>query len=164
MGYIHPVRRERGLVAIIAYKLIKATVWLVFAVVLAANAGRGLGGQLLLSLAEHLRHHAHAWSLALAGWLMRASSPRGLWTIVVALLADGSFSLLEGWALFRGFWWAPWMVVVATASFMPFEVIAVAHYPHPVRIAVLALNLAIVVYLARRVGRGFSPDRSLGSP
>src|SRR5258708_27673653 len=108
----------------------------------------GLGHR-LVGFADHLRHHSGAWSLELADLVVRASTRRGLWTITVALLADGVLTLFEGWALLHGHWWGPWLVVVSTGSLLPFEVAAFVQRPHPVRAAVFAVNLAIVVYLAR---------------
>jgi uncharacterized membrane protein (DUF2068 family) len=122
----------------------------------------GLGDR-IHGLAEHLQHHAHAWSLELARLLTRAASHRGLLTIVVALVADGIASLIEGWALLHGRWWGPWLVVVTTGSLLPFEIVALARHPHPVRFAVLCVNVVIVVYLARNaIGerRGSSSRRA----
>jgi uncharacterized membrane protein (DUF2068 family) len=103
----------------------------------------------LEGVAERLRHHAHAWSIYLAELIARAASLRGLWIITVALVADGISSLIEGWALYHGHWWGPWLVVVLTGGLMPFEVVALARHPTVVRAALLGLNLAIVWYLAR---------------
>lgn len=146
------MRRERGLVLIIAYKLVKGGLWLVFATVLVVLMHAGLGAR-LLGLADELRHHSRAWSLELADVVTRAASRRGLWTLVVALLADGSVSLLEGWALVHGHWWGPWLVVVATGSLLPFEVVSFVRRPRFVRAALFVVNAAIVWYLARKALR-----------
>ncbi len=146
------VRRERGLALIIAYKLGKGFLWLIFAVVLIAGMRMGLEDR-LLGLAAHLQHHARAWSLDLAKLVVRAASRRGLWTITVALLADGAFSLVEGWALVHGHWWGPWLVVVGTGSLLPLEIVALARHPHAVRALLLVLNALIVWYLARKALR-----------
>lgn len=144
---IAAVRRERGVAVIIAYKLVKGGLWLVFAVTIVVMMRLGLGDR-LLGLAAHLRHHAHAWSLRLADLVVKASSRRSLWTIVVALLADGTTTLFEAWALIHGAWWGPWLVVVATSSLLPFEVIALVHHPHLIRALVLLVNVVIATYLA----------------
>jgi uncharacterized membrane protein (DUF2068 family) len=146
------VQRERGLVLIIAYKLAKGGIWLVLAPVILVLMRMGLGDR-LVGFAEHLRHHSRAWSLELAEVVVRAASRRGLLTIVVALVADGAMSLLEGWALWHGHWWGPWLVVVATGSLLPFEVVAIVRKVHPIRVILLFVNLAIVVYLARKAQR-----------
>jgi len=146
------VQRERGLVLIIAYKLGKGALWLAFAATLGASMRLGVGDR-MLGFAAHLRHHSGAWSLELAELVVRAASRKGLWIITVALAADGALSLVEGWALVRGHWWGPWLVVVSTGSLLPFEVLALLRHPHAVRAAVLMGNLAIVAYLARKALR-----------
>lgn len=146
------VHRERGLVLIIAYKFVKGVLWLALATALALSTRLGLGAGLLV-LAEQVRHSAHAWSLDSAKLLVRAATPRGTWTIVVALLADGSASLLEGWALVHGHWWGPWLVVVTTSALVPFEIAALFHHPRAIRFLILAVNLVIVFYLVREARR-----------
>src|SRR5580658_2222510 len=126
-----PARREGGLVLIIGYKLVKGALWLAFAVVLLVLMRFGLDAR-VLGLADHLRHHAGAWSVELGKLVAHAASRRGLFVIVVALIADGAASLVEGWALVHGRWWGPWLVVVTTASLLPFEVLAFVKHPHVV--------------------------------
>jgi uncharacterized membrane protein (DUF2068 family) len=146
------VRRERALTLIIVYKVGKGLLWLVFAVGIVVSMHLGLGDR-LLGFADQLRHHAHAWSLELAELVVRAASRRGLWTITVALTADGAFSLVEGWALIHGHWWGPWLVVVGTGSLLPLEVMALVRHPYAGRAVLLILNGAIVWYLARKALR-----------
>jgi uncharacterized membrane protein (DUF2068 family) len=146
------MRRERGLTAIIAYKVTKGFLWLTLAPALAVAVHVGLGHR-LVGLAEQVRHGTHAWSLELARLLLRASTPRGLWTIVVALVVDGVASLVEGWALLRGRWWGPWLVVATTGLLVPFEGIALVRHPHVSRLLLVTVNVAIVVYLARNALR-----------
>jgi uncharacterized membrane protein (DUF2068 family) len=163
------MRRERGLVVIITYKLVKGALWLVFAVTILVTMRMGLADR-LSGVADHLRQHAHPWSLHLADLAVRASSRRALWTIAVALVADGSLTLLEGWALFHGHWWGPWLVVVATSLLLPIEVVSFVRHPRVVRALLLLVNLAIVGYLARkalrdvRVRRPERPDRESSGP
>jgi uncharacterized membrane protein (DUF2068 family) len=146
------VRRERGLVVIIVYKLVKGVLWLVLAATIVVMMQMGLGDH-LLGLARHLRLHAHPWSLALAGLVVKASSRRSLARIAFALVADGSLTLVEGWALLHGRWWGPWLVVVATAALLPIEVYALVRHPHVVRGLIFLVNVAIVAYLARKAVR-----------
>jgi uncharacterized membrane protein (DUF2068 family) len=144
------VQRERGLALIIAYKLGKGGLWFLIAAVLLVLMRLGLEDR-LLGVAEHLRLHARIWSLKLAELVVRAASPRGIETVIVALVADGAFSLVEGWALLRGHAWGKWLVVISTGAFLPFEAYAFARHRHFVRALLFVLNLAIVVYLARKV-------------
>ena len=55
--------------------------------------------------------------------------------------------IIEGIGLLRGAHWAEYLVIVATASLVPFEVMEVMHKPGIARIAILVINLAIVAYL-----------------
>jgi uncharacterized membrane protein (DUF2068 family) len=146
------VRRERGLVLIIVYKFAKAALWFGMAVAILVLMHAGIGDE-VLAWSERLRHHSGAWSVELANLLVRASTRRGLWTVVVALLADGALTLVEGWALWHDHWWGPWLVVVATASLMPFEIASLARSPHLSRAVVLVVNALIVWYLARKALR-----------
>lgn len=146
------MKRERGLVLIIAYKLIKGILWLVLAIVLLVMTRMGLSER-LGGVAEHLQHHSQAWAIELGELITRASTPRGIATLIVALLADGTLTLVEGWALIHGHWWGPWLVVVATGSLLPFEVVAFVRHPHVGRAIVFVVNVAIVVYLARKAMR-----------
>ncbi len=152
------MRRERGLSLIIAYKLGKGGLWLVFAATLAVMTRLGLGAS-LVDVAAHLRHHAGAWSVELADLVTRAASVHALWAVVLALVGDGALSLVEGWSLLHGRWWGPWLVVIASGSLLPFEVVALARHRHLVRLAVLVINAAIVVYLALQALRAHAARR-----
>lgn len=146
------MKRERGLVLIIAYKLIKGILWFIIAGVLLVMMRMGLSAR-LEGVADHLRHHSQAWAIELAQLLTRASTPRGIETLIVALFADGTLTLVEGWALIHGHWWGPWLVVAATGSLLPFEVVALARHPHVGRALILVVNVAIVAYLIRKALR-----------
>ncbi len=154
---VRAARRDRGVVLIIAYKAIKGTLWLVLATLIAALVRMHLADR-VVSLAEVLRVHARPWSIELAKLLLRASSRHALWTIVTALYADGTLTLIEGWALYHGRWWGPWLVVVATGTLLPFEVLALVRHPHAVRAMLLLVNAAIVLYLSRVASRHARTD------
>jgi uncharacterized membrane protein (DUF2068 family) len=146
------VRRERGLELIVAYKVVKGGLGLVAATVLLTCAVLGIHAP-FLGVASHLRHHTGAWSLELAKWVVRASTRRGLWVVAVALLGDGIFTLIEGWALVHGSWWGPWLVVVSTSAFVPFEIASLVRHIDAVRACVLIANGCIVAYLAGKALR-----------
>ena len=59
--------------------------------------------------------------------------------------------LTEGvglWLLKR---WAEWLTVIVTSSLVPIEIYEIYNHPTSVKWGVLALNLAIVVYLVYRI-------------
>jgi len=70
--------------------------------------------------------------------------------LAIASLAYGAVFLVEGVGLLRRRRWAEWLTVVVTASFIPFEIYELVRHPGAGKVAALALNLAIVVYLAVR--------------
>jgi uncharacterized membrane protein (DUF2068 family) len=147
--------RPTGVRLIIAYKWFKALLQLGVAVLLFVGASRGLADQ-LASLASELRAHAvHAWSAAASAALLRfVARPHDLVLVAAALAVDAIVSAIEGAVLFRGYSWGPWVVVGATGSTIPFEVVAMARHFSATRFALFAVNVAIVVYLVRRVMSG----------
>jgi uncharacterized membrane protein (DUF2068 family) len=138
---------------IVFYKILRGVVSIVLALVLGAMA---LGGEAdrLRSLAEMLREHVMGvWSVHLADLLVRAATPHRIEIAAVALAVDGSFVLFEGWALKKGFRWAPWLIVAASASFLPWEVYELYRHVRVGRALVLLVNVAIVLYLYQRERR-----------
>ncbi len=145
--------RPAGLRLIIAYKAVKAVAQLA-------------GTALLLALATR-RHEAgvHAflqwvaaelpagWSVRAAGLLAAAGRPHTLHLAALGLALDGTLTAVEGWSLWRGYGWGPWLVVVATGTPIPYELYEIARRVRPVRIAITAITVAVVVYLARRIRR-----------
>jgi uncharacterized membrane protein (DUF2068 family) len=145
-----------GLRLIVLYKLGKAGLELAGSAALLALLWAGLAEQLhahLLALRDHL---VSAWAVHLADVLTRALTADHLVWLDLALLLDALVSGLEGWALHRRFGWARWLVVLATGSLLPFEVVSLLHGVHLGRALTLAINLAVVAYLVRgaAVSRG----------
>ncbi len=138
-----------GLTLIITYKVAKAAAELLVSSVffLVGSAGSAKG---LAYAATEIRHHAtEAWSIALAERLVDASTARHVFVVAMALMADGMVTLIEGWALSRRYRWSRWLVVLTTASLLPFEIRAVIHHLTAGRAGLLAVNTMIVMYLLR---------------
>jgi uncharacterized membrane protein (DUF2068 family) len=139
-----------GLRLIVAYKIVKAIVELLVGAVLlfvdSARLAEGLG-----TLAEEIRRHVtEAWSIALAERLMHASAGHHVFVLVTALTIDGTVTLIEGWALHRRYRWSGWLVVAATALFLPFEGVMVIRHPSAGHVVLLLVNALIVLYLLER--------------
>jgi uncharacterized membrane protein (DUF2068 family) len=145
--------RELGLRIIIVFKLAKAGCELVLAAALAVVVAAGDEARAHDLGVALSRHVTGAWSLRLSALLARAAAPRAVELAIVALLLDGVLTLAEGWALYRGFVWAPWIVVLATGSLIPFELFELARRPRTGRLLILVANLAVVGYLAARATR-----------
>jgi uncharacterized membrane protein (DUF2068 family) len=142
--------RATGVRLIVAYKLTKATVFLVLGVAISALSMTGFVAK-AYALATTMRDHVvHQWAVKLAEFLMRWLTVTRVWWIVAALLGDAIVSVVEGVALSRGYRWGAWLVVAATSLLLPVEIIEMAYRTTLARVAIFAVNLAIVLYLLRR--------------
>lgn len=81
-------------------------------------------------------------------------SPQRFEIIGIGACIYATLFAVEGWGLWRGKRWAEYLTVFATASLIPFEVWELARHVTPLKIAAIAVNVAIVVYLWRVVRRG----------
>jgi uncharacterized membrane protein (DUF2068 family) len=150
-------RRETGLRLILGYKLGKAALWLLLAAALGLLVATGRV-EVFRELARGLRAHvAGRWSLLAGAALESVLSVRGLRLLEVGLVLDGLLSLVEGWALWRGHRWGPWLVVVATALPVPVEAWELVRHASPWRALLLTVNLAVVAYLLRWLRRHRAP-------
>lgn len=143
-----PTTRPRGVSVIIVYKLTKAVVQTLTAAILATFTWLGLAARLQDFARDVREEFTGAWSLTLAHAI--ASASNHLWLVAFALAFDGVLSSIEGWALYRGFAFAPWLVVVTTSALLPFEAVHLARAVRPTRVLLFAVNLGIVIYLGRR--------------
>lgn len=143
--------RAVGLQAIIAYKLFKAVaealigVLMIYLLLSGAEAGAATAAEMLLE------HSARAWALKAATLLIVTATTRHVEVAAAGAFVDAIFSALEGLALRAGKWWAPWLVVFATGALMPWELFEIVRKPTWIRVLLLLLNLAVVVYLVRGV-------------
>jgi len=143
--------REPALRLIIAYKLARAALALGAAAVLVGFVGTG-HGELLRQGVDDLRHHvASHWASVLAQNLVAAITPHRLWLAAAAFALDGLLVLFEGWALWRGYGWGAWIVVLSTAALLPVEAAGLWHHPRAGRLILLLGNLAVALYLVRRL-------------
>jgi uncharacterized membrane protein (DUF2068 family) len=77
---------------------------------------------------------------------------RHLQELAVATFAYAAVFVVEGIGLLLRKTWAEYLTLGVTISFLPFEVIEIAHQPSPPKWLTLVLNVAVVVYLvARRI-------------
>jgi len=70
--------------------------------------------------------------------------------VAAGLFAYATLFLLEGFGLILERVWAEYLTIIATSSFIPFEIYEVVKRVTPLRIAFLATNIAIVMYLIWR--------------
>jgi uncharacterized membrane protein (DUF2068 family) len=139
-----------GLRLIVGFKLLKAGLGLAFGAVLLGLVAAGFTDRFMTEALQFRHHVAEVWSVRLAQLLIQTATVRHLSVIGLAAMIDGVSSLVEGWALYRRFWWSGWLIVCTTSAAIPLEVIAVIRHPSGVRIALLFTNGLIVLYLIRR--------------
>ena len=148
-------RPARGLELIGAFKMFQGTILL----------GVALGAFGLLR---------PVWADQAQDWVERVSLSENNHTItalagsVLSLFENGSSHFLaigggallyatlffvEGVALWKGKRWAEYLVLVSTAIPLPFELRAVWHHASLLHVSILAINVGIIVYLAKQLAR-----------
>jgi uncharacterized membrane protein (DUF2068 family) len=143
--------RPFGVRLIAVYKAVKAVAEVVLAIALVALAASG-EVEAVRELAVRLRHDvASRWSLLAGRALGALASARGVHLVELGLVLDGAISALEGWSLWRGYRWGPWLVVAATALPLPLELVELARSHRASRLALAVANAAVVGYLVRRI-------------
>ena len=90
--------------------------------------------------------------------------PRAMLRFSLGALVYAALLLTEGIGLLMAQRWAEYVTIVITGSLVPLEFYEVARHPNVTRATVLAVNLAIVIYLVGRLRRekslrGASQDR-----
>jgi len=157
-------RRPAALEAIILYKLLKAVLeallgmLAVFLLARGAEAGAATLAEILLE------HFAGGWALEAATFIVKLGTSGHVKFVAAAAFGDAILSAVEGLALRGGRWWAPWLVVIATAALLPWELWELGRRPHWGRFVILAINLAVVAYLLRTVVREHRSVRVLTRP
>jgi uncharacterized membrane protein (DUF2068 family) len=115
--------------------------------------------------------HVHSWLATLpfvdhypewqsAARRLTSASRRRLEIVAAVAAAYAVLFAVEGVGLWLRKVWAEYLTIVATTSFVPFEIYEVARRFTPLRLGALVVNVAIVAYLvvrrvrAHRRGRG----------
>jgi uncharacterized membrane protein (DUF2068 family) len=152
-------RRDRALATIAVFKFAKVALLLAF----------GLGAMELLH--PGVSEHAQEWlgSMALnsdhemfqrlLAWLAGLTH-RKLQVLEVAAFLYAALYTVEGVGLWMGRRWAEYLTVIATSSFIPFEIYELARRLTWVRLVGLVINLVVVVYLVYRLKQ---PQKKSGS-
>jgi len=137
-----------GVRLIVLYKGTKAVAEVTLALVLFALAASGELST-LRELSVQLREHlASRWSLIVGRGLAALTSERGVHLLQLGLTLDGVLSAVEGWSLWRGHRWGRWLVVIATATPLPLELVEIVRSHRPSRAVLALVNVAVVAYLA----------------
>jgi uncharacterized membrane protein (DUF2068 family) len=73
-----------------------------------------------------------------------------------------SIQLIEGLGLWFGAAWAEYLVVVSTGLFVPEECLGIIRHPSWLRLAILLINAAILVYVVHVVWNRYRSRKSSG--
>ena len=146
----HGAHPREGVLKVIAFfKLVKALLLI----------GVGLGALKLLNpaTADHFQRWASnlAWRLGpradfVHHGLSRLQDSQLRTAGIVAFLYAGLFAV-EGVGLWRAKRWAEYLTIIATSSFVPFEIYELAKHASWPRVATLGSNLLLVGYLVWKV-------------
>ena len=150
--HVHPTKNERyGLELIAIYKFVKAG-----ALVLAGMGALGLINRAVAAAANDWLERlallqGHRLTTAFAAHALPyldLATNRRLILIAIGAFLYATLYLVEGVGLWRCKRWAEYLTVGATASFLPIEILALAHRVTLPRAVTLAFNVIAVVFLA----------------
>ena len=144
------LRSPEWLRVIAAFKLVKA----VLCIAVALGALQMLRPELAVRAQQTMEavamHIDRRWAGHLIDWLSRQPLNRFQVIAIVAFLYAALF-LTEGVGLWKEKRWAEYLTVIATISFVPFEVYEIIHRQSAPRIAALVINVVVVAYLIYRL-------------
>ena len=148
---------NRLLVFIAVLKLLKASMLVVVGV-----AGVLLPSPRLSAIADQVLVVLHPGGQGVhraLRWLAGLERGTEQWLALLILMYAVMF-IVEGIGLLYGRRWAEWLSIVATGSFVPFELDAFVSHRRITSASMLVLNVVIVVYLVyRRLRERLAPRR-----
>jgi uncharacterized membrane protein (DUF2068 family) len=143
------VPRPWTLTLIALFRLTKALVLVAVALGALRLLDRGVAARVhaWLDAIPFIARHA---ALLAATSKVAGTSHKHLAIAASVALAYAALFAVEGVGLWRQRVWAEYLTIVATTSFIPFEVYALTRSFTPVRLGALVVNVAIVGYLVVR--------------
>ena len=76
--------------------------------------------------------------------------PKRIEELAIGAFAYAALFIVEGTGLLMRRVWAEYLTIVATTSFIPFEIYELVKRMTPIRVGLLLINIAIVIYLVWR--------------
>jgi uncharacterized membrane protein (DUF2068 family) len=118
--------------------------------------------------AEHLVHTLHASPEGRLSNLFVAAAnqatDKSLWALAAAAVVYAIVRFAEAYGLWLDREWAEWFALLSGSMYLPWEVYSILRHPLPVKWVVLAVNLAIVLYmLVLRVQAGAHRSAARGA-
>jgi len=71
-----------------------------------------------------------------------------LWAVALGATAYSSLRFMEAYGLWRERAWAEWLALISGAIYLPFEIYEIVRRPDWIRFTILAVNLAVVLFMA----------------
>ncbi|HEY8586218.1 MAG TPA: DUF2127 domain-containing protein [Rhodanobacter sp.] len=143
-----PPQHHPGLRVIAIYEIIKTTCLLLVAMA-AFHLDRQQSFEQLVHWLEHLSlsdSNGLRWKLV---GLLQDFGPSRFVAVGAVALGYAVLFGIEGVGLWLGKYWAEWFTVIATGSLIPLELYETLHRFGWLKLATLAGNVAIIVYLVR---------------
>ncbi len=91
-------------------------------------------------------------------WISGGSHSDRVVLLAAALFGYAALFLIEGVGLWLQRRWAEWLTVIATATLIPPELYECTQHPSPTLYALLAVNVAVVWMLAKRLQHELAQD------
>lgn len=164
LSAVAPRRKSRAptLYAIIALKLIKGVLLLLFALVVFSLWDENVQEELSRTLRQVNPAGADP-TLAAVEQTLRTMSFRTIQLFAAGSFLYGAFAIVEGAGLIFRAAWAGWMVIAESAVFVPLEIWEVLTHYSLAAVLILVLNIGIVWYLYANRIRLFSSQRAGGT-
>jgi uncharacterized membrane protein (DUF2068 family) len=74
---------------------------------------------------------------------------KNLLLVAIGALVYSIIRFAEAYGLWRARAWAEWFALISGTIYIPFEIHALLHHPNPIKWAILLINVAIVLYMAK---------------
>lgn len=105
----------------------------------------------------HLLHISpdHHFAQVFLDWADTLTDSK-LWAVATVAVAYSVLRFTEAYGLWYARAWAEWIALISGAIYLPFEVYKLAHRQSLFHVSVLAINLAIVLYMAYLLKTGKS--------
>jgi uncharacterized membrane protein (DUF2068 family) len=143
-------RRDRIITLIAIFKFVKGLL-LVGGGLAALELLRPAAADRVWSWVAQLSWDVERRLLARGLSMVTRSGAGHLHLVAFAAFAYAALFFVEGIGLFLQKRWAEWLTIVATGSLIPIEIYELLHRATAMKIAVLAVNIAVVIYLIVKV-------------
>ena len=142
--------KNRIILAIVIFKFIKGALLIAIALGAQHLVNRGVG-DFTERLVDSFRVDPDNRFIHLLLAKLSVLDAKRLKELSIGSFFYAAIVLTEGTGLALHKRWAEYFTILVTASFLPLELYELAHKVTPIKIVVLVINLAIVVYLISRL-------------